>query len=100
MELTKNDIGFPKTYFKASLGTGKLLVLDHFPVPLYRLILTAKERLTIELICIIMEQVITRLETIHSKGYLMLDLKPDNLGFKTADCEELFVTGMRCVQPY
>lgn len=73
------DKGIPKVYLYTTEGDFNLMVMDLLGPSLEQLLVFCGYRFSIKTVLMIADQVLTRIQYLHSKHFLHRDLKPDNL---------------------
>ena len=76
--ILKNGFGIPKIYEYSKDNKYTILIMELLGDSLEKLFVKANKRFSLITVLMIMEQLVTRLEFIHSKNLLHRDIKPDN----------------------
>ena len=70
--------GIPNLYWKCVQGNYNVMVIDLLGKSLEDLMKTCGNKFSTKTVCMIGEQMVSRIEYMHSKNYLHRDIKPDN----------------------
>mmetsp|Transcript_37024 Transcript_37024/g.87998 ORF Transcript_37024/g.87998 Transcript_37024/m.87998 type:complete len:333 (-) Transcript_37024:33-1031(-) len=70
--------GVPKVVFYGSEGDFNILVMDLLGPSLERLYKHCGRKMSLKTVIMLADQIITRIEAVHSQGVLHRDIKPDN----------------------
>ena len=70
--------GIPNLYWKGVQGNYNVMVIDLLGKSLEDLMKTCGNKFSTKTVCMIGEQMVSRIEYMHSKNYLHRDIKPDN----------------------
>lgn len=73
-----NDKGIPHVYFSGKEGEYNVLVMDLLGENLQSLLEKCGGTFSVKTVIMLAEQMIKKIEYVHSKGYLHRDVKPDN----------------------
>ena len=76
--LFQGEIGIPTLHWYGVEGTSNVLVMELLGPSLEDLLQTNKGRLPLRTVLLLADQMIERIEYIHSKNFLHRDIKPDN----------------------
>mmetsp|Transcript_16975 Transcript_16975/g.48248 ORF Transcript_16975/g.48248 Transcript_16975/m.48248 type:complete len:355 (+) Transcript_16975:2-1066(+) len=76
--LLRGGAGVPSLHWFGREGDRRVLVLDLLGPSLEDLLNFCKRRLSVQTVCMLADQMLRRLEWLHSKGYIHRDMKPDN----------------------
>lgn len=74
----QGDTGIPQMFWYGIEGTHNVLVMELLGQSLEELLQTNKGRLPLKTVLLLADQMIRRIEFIHSRNYLHRDIKPDN----------------------
>lgn len=74
----KGGIGIPNVYWYGTQGNYNILIMDLLGPSIEDLFNFQKRKFTLKTTLMLGDQMLSRIEYIHSKGYLHRDLKPDN----------------------
>lgn len=72
------DIGIPRVYYFNTEGKYNVLVMDLLGASLEDLFKLCGKKFSLKTVCMLADQMITRIEFCHSKHFLHRDMKPDN----------------------
>lgn len=70
--------GFPRVYYWGEERGHRILIMDYLGPSLEELIDRFHRKLTLKTVLMLADQMITRVELLHQKGYIHRDIKPDN----------------------
>lgn len=70
--------GIPRIYYFASQKNHNLLVMDLLGPSLEDLFTACGRKFSLKTVLMLADQMITRIEFVHSRGYIHRDIKPDN----------------------
>lgn len=70
--------GIPRIYYYASQKNHNLLVMDLLGPSLEDLFNACGRKFSLKTVLMLADQMITRIEFVHSRGYIHRDMKPDN----------------------
>ena len=76
--LFQGEIGIPTLHWYGIEGSHNVLVMELLGSSLEDLLQSHKGKLNLRTVLLLAEQMITRIEYIHSKNFLHRDIKPDN----------------------
>jgi serine/threonine protein kinase len=74
----ENGIGIPKLYWCGTQGNYNILVIDLLGPSLEDLFNFCERKFTLKTSILIVDQMIARIEFVHSKNFIHRDIKPDN----------------------
>lgn len=74
----QGDAGIPQMFWYGIEGTHNVLVMELLGQSLEELLQSNKGRLPLKTVLLLADQMIKRIEYIHSRNYLHRDIKPDN----------------------
>ncbi|KRX05100.1 Protein kinase-like domain [Pseudocohnilembus persalinus] len=74
----RSDKGFPKIYHCGTEHGYNVMIMDQLGSSLEDLFQQQKKKFSLKTVCLLAEQLIDRIEFIHSKCFLHRDIKPDN----------------------
>lgn len=74
----QGDTGIPQMFWYGIEGTHNVLVMELLGQSLEELLQSNKGRLPLKTVLLLADQMIRRIEYIHSRNYLHRDIKPDN----------------------
>jgi serine/threonine protein kinase len=72
------DNGIPRVHHVCTDSTYNLMVMDLLGKSLEDLFVECKRRFSLKTVCMLAEQMIARIEFVHSRQFLHRDIKPDN----------------------
>lgn len=72
------EVGIPKVYFSGSEGEYNVMVMDLLGLSLEDLMNRNNRKFSLKTTLMLFEQMIARIEFVHSKHFLHRDIKPDN----------------------
>jgi casein kinase 1 len=70
--------GIPNVYWKGVQGNYNVMVIDLLGKSLEDLMNVCGRKFSVKTVCLVGEQMVSRIEYMHSKNYLHRDIKPDN----------------------
>jgi casein kinase 1 len=76
--LFQGEIGIPILYWYGVDGSNNVLVMELLGQSLEDLLQSRKGKLSLKTVLLLGEQMVTRIEYVHSKNFLHRDVKPDN----------------------
>ena len=76
--LFQGEVGIPTLHWYGVEGTNNVLVMELLGASLEDLLQSNKGRLPLRTVLLLADQMIERIEYIHSKNFLHRDIKPDN----------------------
>lgn len=76
--LLRGGIGIPNTYLYTQERCCNILVMDLLGPSLEDLFNYCNRRFSLKTVCMLAQEMIKRLEYIHSKNFIHRDIKPDN----------------------
>ena len=77
-KLLQGGYGFPKVYEYSSESKCNILIIELLGNSIEKLFNKAQKRFSFLTVLMIMDQIVTRIEYMHSKNLLHRDIKPDN----------------------
>ena len=72
------DKGIPKVYYSATEGEYNVMVMDLLGASLEDLFTQSNRKLSLKTVLMLADQMIQRIEYLHSRYFLHRDIKPDN----------------------
>ena len=97
----RGNLGFPMMRFHCSTPHGFIIVTDDFLVDLFTLFQKIPKLFTPQYVCVIIEQIIVRLQVMHNMGYIYQDLRPDTLGYKAkTQLKFIYLTRFKYTKKY
>lgn len=76
--------GIPRTHYFCSQKNHNILVMDLLGPSLEDLFSASGRKFSLKTVLMLIDQMITRIEFLHSRGYIHRDIKPDNFLIGTA----------------
>lgn len=76
--LFQGEIGIPALYWYGVDGSNNVLVMELLGPSLEDILQSHKGKLSLKLVLLLADQMLTRIEYMHSKNFLHRDIKPDN----------------------
>lgn len=76
--LLQGEAGIPAIYWYGVEGNHNILIMELLGQSLEDLLQSHRGRLSLQIVLLLAEQMITRIEFIHNKNFLHRDIKPDN----------------------
>ena len=71
-------IGIPRIYFSGTEGEYNVMVMDLLGQSLEEIFIESKKKFELKTVCMLAEQMISRVEYLHKKQFIHRDIKPDN----------------------
>lgn len=78
LQVLKGEKGFPKLYYYARLEKERIMVLNLLGKNLHQLYKSCGKIFSLKTVLMLAEQMLSRFEIFHSKGYVHRDIKPEN----------------------
>lgn len=76
--LLKGGIGIPSVYYYGVEGTFNVMVMELLGPSLEDLFNYCNRRFTLKTVCMLAQEMLLRVEYLHSKLFIHRDMKPDN----------------------
>lgn len=76
--LLADGVGIPNIYYCGVVDKWNVLVMDHLGASLEEVFNACQRRLSLKSVLLLADQMLMRIEFVHSKGYIHRDIKPDN----------------------
>lgn len=95
--------GIPNVYYFSQEGLHNILVIDLLGPSLEDLFDWCGRKFSLKTVCMAAKQMITRVETIHSRNLIYRDIKPDNFLIgrpNTPDAQKIFVVDFGMAKQY
>ena len=78
LKLLQDNEGFPYPVWYGSEGSYNVLIMELLGPSLEDLFVYCNRRFSLKTVVMIIDQILTRLEFMHSKSFIHRDVKPDN----------------------
>ena len=74
----QGERGIPRVHFCGSDNGYNIIVMDLLGMSLEELFQQSKRKFCLKTACMVADQMVQRIEFLHSKGFVHRDIKPDN----------------------
>lgn len=100
--ILQKQTGIPKVYWFGKEGGFNVMIIDLLGPSLEDLFSFCNRHFTLKTVLMIADQLLTRLEYIHSKNFMHRDIKPDNflIGCRDGDKKNIYVIDFGLTKRY